>query len=82
MAEKTDREIIEETARIAKRLERFAKHLFMWIFGMVFLLSAFEVGPLLLGDVAYPEYDSAIRFILLLIWTAVVLCTVTVGEKN
>ena len=71
MAEKTDREIIEETARIARKLATRVKFLFAWILGMVFLLFAFEMRPLLLGEnVAYPEYDSAIRLMLLLMWTA------------
>ncbi|MEA1936993.1 MAG: hypothetical protein U9N04_02685 [Patescibacteria group bacterium] len=70
MAEKTDREIIKETARIAEKLEKFTEHLFSWILGMISFLCVFEVAPLLLGDVVYPEYDSAFRLIILLIWTA------------
>ena len=81
MAEKTDLEIIEETAGIAKRLERFAKHLSVWIFGMVFLLSTFEIASLLFGDVAYPKYDSAIRSMLLLIWTVGVFYS-WLGKEN
>ena len=83
MAEKTDRELIEEVARIARILEEFAKRLFAWILGMIFLLLMFEMIPLLLGDVTYHlEYDNAIRLILLLVWTICIFFIVKWGEEN
>ena len=80
MAEKTDREIIKETARIAKRLEKFAKRWFEWTLGTVVLLSCFEILSLF-RNTENVGYDNTARFIMLLEWTIIALY-IGAGKEN
>ena len=81
MAEKTDREIIEETVRKLDALSKNLKDLFAWILGTIFLLSLWEVLSLL-GNAMYPEHDNALLLIVLLLWTAGIYYSVYLAEKG